>query len=87
MDQVGRFVAGDIDKVILNQLGRLIKNPAILVKLFATLQNQEKERRKELLARQSELENRLAKSPGSDARRRQCRRVAAEVHQAQSGTG
>ena len=41
-----RFVARDIDKIILKQLGRLIKNPAILVKLFATLQNQEKERRK-----------------------------------------
>ena len=55
------FAAGDIDKIILKQLGQLIKNPAILVKLFATLQNQEKERRKELLERQSELEKALQK--------------------------
>ena len=52
-----RFVAGDINKVILGQLRRLIRNPAILVKLFATLQNQKKERRKELLERQSKLES------------------------------
>jgi len=58
---LGRFAAGDIDKIILKQLGRLIKNPAILVKLFAELQNQEKERRKELLERQSALENSLQK--------------------------
>ena len=55
------FAAGDIDKIILKQLGRLIKNPAILVKLFAELQNQEKERRKELLEQQSKLESELYK--------------------------
>ena len=51
------FAAGDTDKIILKQLSRLIKNPAILVKLFTTLQDQEKERRKELLERQVELKN------------------------------
>ena len=55
------FAAGDIDKIILQQLSRLIKNPAILVKLFTTLQDQEKERRKELLERQSVIESAMQK--------------------------
>jgi DNA-binding MarR family transcriptional regulator len=54
-----RFAAGDIDKIILRQLNYLFKNPAILMKLFELLQKREEEQSKELLERQSELENAL----------------------------
>ena len=54
-----RFAAGDIDKIILRQLNYLFKNPAILMKLFELLKKREEEQSKELLERQSELENAL----------------------------
>jgi site-specific DNA recombinase len=52
-----RFAAGAIDKIILRQLNRLFKNPAILTRLFQQLGKREKEQRRELLKRHSELEN------------------------------
>ena len=51
-----RFAAGDVDKIILRQLNRLFKNPAILMKLFEVLRKREEEQSKGLLERQAELE-------------------------------
>ena len=56
-----RFAAGNLDKIILQQLARIFKTPSMLVNLYNELAKQEKSKRKELLKRQPELETALQK--------------------------
>jgi site-specific DNA recombinase len=56
-----RFAAGNLDKIILQQLARIFKTPSMLVNLYNELRKREKLKRKELLKRQSELETALQK--------------------------
>ena len=58
---LGRFAAGDVDKIILRQLSRILKTPSMLMKLYGELQEREQEQRKELLVRQAELESGMQK--------------------------
>ncbi|MDD5729303.1 MAG: hypothetical protein PHV59_12140, partial [Victivallales bacterium] len=50
-----RFAAGAIDKIILQQLSRIFKSPAMLMKTYRELEKLEKEQRAKLLKRFSEL--------------------------------
>ncbi|MDD5598585.1 MAG: zinc ribbon domain-containing protein, partial [Victivallaceae bacterium] len=50
-----RFAAGAIDKIILQQLSRIFKSPAMLMKTYRELEKLQKERRAKLLKRFSEL--------------------------------
>jgi len=50
-----RFAAGDVDRIILRQLSRIFKSPAMLMKTYRELEKLEKEQRAKLLKRFSEL--------------------------------
>ncbi|MDD5697880.1 MAG: recombinase family protein [Victivallaceae bacterium] len=50
-----RFAAGAIDKIILQQLSRIFKSPAMLMKTYRELEKLKKEQRAKLLKRFSEL--------------------------------
>ncbi|MDD5598865.1 MAG: zinc ribbon domain-containing protein [Victivallaceae bacterium] len=50
-----RFAAWAIDKIILQQLSRIFKSPAMLMKTYKELEKLQKERRAQLLKRFSEL--------------------------------
>jgi site-specific DNA recombinase len=50
-----RFAAGAIDKIILQQLSRIFKSPAMLMKTYRELEKLQKEQRAKLLKRFSEL--------------------------------
>ena len=54
-----RFSTGDVDKIILRQLGRIFRTPSMLVKLYGELQERENVQQKELLGRQTELEAKM----------------------------
>jgi site-specific DNA recombinase len=54
-----RVPAGDIDRVIMEQIARIFKTPSMLTKTFNYLTGVENERRKNLLARKKELETEL----------------------------
>ena len=56
-----RFSAGNLDKIILQQLARIFKTPSMMVNLYNELGRREKLKRQELLKRQSELETKLQK--------------------------
>jgi site-specific DNA recombinase len=53
---LSRVPAGDIDRVIMEQIGRIFKTPSMLTKTFNLLTGMENEHRKNLLARKKELE-------------------------------
>ena len=50
-----RFSAGNLDKIILQQLSRIFKSPAMLMKTYRELEKLQKEQRAKLLKRFSEL--------------------------------
>ena len=50
-----RFSAGNLDKIILQQLSRIFKSPAMLMKTYRELEKLKKEQRAKLLKRFSEL--------------------------------
>lgn len=56
-----RFAAGNLDKIILQQLAHIFKTPSMMVNLYNELSRREKLKRQELLKRQSELELALQK--------------------------
>ena len=52
---LSRFSAGNLDKIILQQLSRIFKSPAMLMKTYRELEKLKKEQRAKLLKRFSEL--------------------------------
>ena len=56
-----RFAAGNLDKIILQQLTRIFKTPSMMVNLYNELWRREKLKCQELQKRQSELESNLQK--------------------------